>query len=150
MTNHIPVRLQKAPEGSKRLAKPSKTRKPKKPSKALWELCKRIIRASYPNTCYTCGKIGLEGANWHTGHFIAKSVCSSELAYDLKNLRPQCYHCNINLSGNWLAFEAHLFLDHGQEYIDELKERNRATKGKSYGTIYLLKKIEEYKLLLEA
>lgn len=118
--------------------------------KKLWELCKQLTRLTYGNRCYTCGKDGLEGANWHTGHFITKSICSTELAYDLKNLRPQCYHCNINLSGNWPAFEAHLFLDHGQEYIDELKERNRKTKGGSYGSYWVTQKISEYEELLSS
>lgn len=114
---------------------------------ALWRECKRIIRAKYGNTCYTCGKSGLEGAQWHTGHFIASSVCSVELRYALENLRPQCWRCNINLSGNWIAYEAHLIEDHGQGYVDALKERNRTTKGKQYTLRWYLDKIEEYKAL---
>lgn len=129
------------------LLKPKK-RKGKKPTKVLWELCKTLTRAKYGNTCYTCGKTGLEGANWHTGHFITKSICSTELAYDLANLRPQDYHCNINLSGNWPVFEANLIRDHGQGYVDELKNRNRETKGRKFGTPWVLAKIDEYQLLL--
>lgn len=115
----------------------------------LWDLCKQITRKVHGNICYTCGKQGLEGGNWQTGHFIAKSTCSRDLAYDIKNLRPQCYHCNINLSGNWIAYEARLIEDMGKEYIEELKTRNRDTKGGQFDIIYYQKKIEEYKEILE-
>lgn len=128
--------------------KPRK-RKGKAPSKILWELCKQLTRAKYGNTCYTCSRHPLEGSNWHTGHFIPKSVCSTELGYDLLNLRPQCYHCNINLSGNWLAFEERLTREKGRMFVAELKKRNLETKGKSYGSTWYLQKIEEYQVLVD-
>lgn len=119
-------------------------RRPKAPSKVLWELCRKIIRKRYPPTCYTCGKTGLEGSNLHTGHFIPKSICSTELKYSLDNLRPQCYHCNINLSGNWPAFERHLEEEMGKGYVAELKERNQLSKGISYGSSWFTQTIAEY------
>lgn len=119
------------------------------PAKELWALCRQLTRAKYGNTCFTCGKLNLSGSDWQTGHFIAKSICSTELAYDLKNLRPQCAACNIWKSGNWLAFESHLIEEEGQGYVDELKTRNRATKGKSFGTYWLKQRIGDYKLLQE-
>lgn len=114
----------------------------------LWELCKQLTRDVYGNTCYTCGKGGLEGSNWHTGHFITDSICSAELSYDLRNLRPQCYHCNINLSGNWLAYEQRMRDECGQEFIDELKTRNQATKGLKYDILWYQEKIKQYQELL--
>ena len=117
--------------------------------KDLWELTKQIIRAEYGNTCYTCGQRNLSGSNWHTSHFIPKSICSAELAYSLDNLRPSCYQCNIHLSGNWVAFEAHLKQEEGDEFTDSLKKRNQETKGKLYGRDWYLKKIEEYAKILE-
>lgn len=114
----------------------------------LWELCKKITRLQYGNICYTCGKTGLEGSNWHTGHYITDSVCSAELSYALDNLRPQCYHCNINLSGNWPSFETNLLRDHGRKYIENLKKRNQATKGLKYDILWYQAKIQEYEALL--
>jgi hypothetical protein len=111
----------------------------------LWELCKQITRATYGNTCYTCGKAGLEGSNWHTGHFISSSICSTALRYDLRNLRPQCYNCNINKSGNWLAFEYHLRKD-GID-VQELKTQNELGKGLMYREDWYEAKIAEYELL---
>src|SRR5437588_614638 len=74
----------------------------------LWQLCRAIIFKRYGNDCYPCGAVALIGGNLHLGHFIPSSVCSAELRYDLDNLRPSCYRCNIHLSGNWPAYEAHL------------------------------------------
>jgi hypothetical protein len=112
--------------------------------KKLWELCKTLTRKHYGNVCFTCDKHGLVGSNWHTGHFLTSSTCSTELRYDLKNLRPQCYHCNINLSGNWQIFEERLIHTEGQAYVDELKARNKATKGGLYDTYWVQQKIAEY------
>jgi hypothetical protein len=88
----------------------------------LWEECKRITRATYGNTCYTCGKTGLVGSSWHTGHFIPNAVGGAILRYELMNLRPQCYRCNIDLSGNGAVFYRKLVEVEGQEYVDHLFE----------------------------
>lgn len=112
----------------------------------LWELCKILTRQVYGYKCYTCGaKVQYP----HTGHFITDSTCSTELSYDLKNLRPQCYPCNIHHSGNWIIFERNLIQDHGQEYVDELKKRNQATKGLKYDSLWFKAKIAEYEALVE-
>lgn len=116
----------------------------------LWKLCREIIRATYPNDCFTCRATDLQGSNWQTGHFITSSTCSMELRYDLKNLRPQCYRCNINLSGNWTVFESRLVREEGQGYVDDLKKRNEATKGGKYGLIWIKEKTEDYKELLKS
>lgn len=84
----------------------------------IWELCKQIIRKRYGNTCYTCGKTGLSGSNWHTGHLIPKASLGAYLKYDLRILRPQCYHCNINLGGNGAIFIENLRAKEGHEYVD--------------------------------
>lgn len=86
----------------------------------LWELTKKIIRRIYGNTCFTCSKKGLEGSNWQTGHFIPSSTCGASLRYDLRNLRPQCYHCNINGGGQGAEFYKRLVETEGQEYVDQL------------------------------
>lgn len=132
----------------------SRASKPKKKpqtitllKKKLWEECKRITRERYGNVCYTCGKTGLEGGNWHTAHFIPSSICSVAMRYDLDNLRPGCYHCNINLSGNWVAYEAHLMIDHGQNFPTQLKKRNEETKNKQYDILWYQAKLAEYQNL---
>lgn len=125
----------------RRKAKPTITKLKKK----LWELCKQITRKRHGMNCYTCGVL-CEAP--HTAHFIPSSVCSVEVRYALENLRPCCYRCNINLSGNWPAYEAHLIADHGQKYVDDLKRRNNATKGGMYRNDWYEAKIAEYTALL--
>ena len=111
----------------------------------LWELCKQLTRKVHGYNCYTCGA-HCEAP--HTGHFITDSTCSTELSYSLDNLRPQCYRCNIHLSGNWVVFEANLIRDNGQEWVDSLKKRNQATKGLQYDSLWYINKIAEYEALL--
>lgn len=124
--SYRPVRLQ-------RPSRATKTRKPKsdinKAKEKLWQLCKQIIRKTYGNTCYTCNKMGLEGSSWQTGHFIPSSICGAYLRFDLRNLRPQCFRCNIDLSGNGSVFYRKLVHDLGQSYVDDLfRDKERTTK----------------------
>lgn len=109
--------------------------------KQLWEECKRIIRARHGFTCYTCGA---KTDHPHTGHFIPSSICSAEMRYSLDNLRPQCFRCNIHLSGNWVAYEAHLIVDHGRDFPEQLKQKNRDTIGQQYDSLWYEAKLKEY------
>lgn len=127
------------------IIKKPKRKTPAQLKKVLWELCKQLTRKNYGYNCYTCGQ---RTEAPHTGHFISSSVCSGELRYSLNNLRPQCYRCNIHLSGNWIAFEQNLIRDKGKAWVEALKRRNQETKGRKYDEIWLAKKIEEYKTLL--
>ena len=86
----------------------------------LWELCKEITRLKFGNTCFTCGKTGLESSNWQTGHFIPSSVGGASLRYNLDNLRIQCYFCNVNAGGNGAVFYRKLVEKEGQKYVDRL------------------------------
>lgn len=91
----------------------------------LWQLCRQIafkrsklsFNAVY---CFTCGNGPLEGPNRQLGHFIPKSVCGAYLKYDLRNLRFQCFRCNINAGGNGAEFYKRLVEKEGQEYVDTL------------------------------
>jgi len=114
--------------------------------KELWQLCRAIIFTAYGSDCYTCPATNLVGSNRHLGHFISSSICSAELRYSLTNLRPQCYRCNIHLSGNWPAYEEHLKLDGFDP--EEMKQRNRDTVGMKADALWYRAKIAEYKALL--
>lgn len=114
--------------------------------KHLWQLCRAITIKRHGTNCYTCDNRSLVGPNLQCGHFIASSVSSTELRYLLDNLRPQCFRCNIHLSGNWPAFERHLIAD-GID-VEALKRRNEETKGLSYRADWYIAKIAEYTNLL--
>ena len=112
----------------------------------IWELCKNIIRLKYGNTCYTCCKMGLSGGNWQTGHMWAKASVGAYLKYDLRILRPQCYHCNINLGGRGADFYVLMLKEIGQEKMDEL-QRDRQVLVKAYD--HDLSLIPKYEKILQ-
>lgn len=124
----------------------SKGIKPKKVpigklQKQLWLECKRIIRKRYGNTCFTCGRTGLAGSNWHTGHLLAKASVGAILKYDLRILRPQCYNCNINYGGNGAVFIENLRKKEGDEYVEKiLQDRSKIINAYDH----YLKLLEEY------
>ena len=108
----------------------------------IWEQCKWIIRARYGNTCYTCGRMNLEGANWHTGHMLAKASIGAYLKYDLRLLRPQCYFCNINCGGRGAEFIEKMRKIEGDEYVNQImRDKNVTVKAMDH----YLKILEEYK-----
>lgn len=115
--------------------------------KKLWQLCREIAFIQYGSDCYTCSTTNLSGSNRHLGHFISSSVCSARLRYDLGNLRPQCYACNIFRSGNWIAFEDHLKRD-GID-VEALKQRNRDTVGLKADNLFYEAYIAKYETLLD-
>jgi len=140
-------------------AKGKKTRKTKTPrAKAntdIWTECKRITRAT-GNTCYTCGAGNLEGSNWHCGHGKPKGALPLLYKYDIRNLKNQCYSCNIHYGGMTDVFIAKLeqeeeglaFLEEACEKTDGVwRIKQQSTMGGKDGTEFLLKTIEEYKLL---
>ena len=133
--------------------KATKTRKKKsnlaKLKLELWRLCREITIKRDGSDCYTCPSKNLTGSSRQLGHFISSSICSTELRYDLRNLRIQCYACNIHKSGNWLAYENRLIREHGEEYVQNLKRRNEETKGAMYREDWYEQKIAEYQAILD-
>ncbi len=114
----------------------------------LWLLCRLITKQRYGNKCYTCGKEVPDGKGMHTGHYITSSLCSVPLRFDLRNLRPQCYHCNINLSGNWPNFQNRM---EGVEpkITLTLMKLNYETKGIQYPAEWFISKIAEYQKIYD-
>ena len=109
----------------------------------LWELCKTIIRKRDGKVCFICGKKGLSGAGWHTGHFIPSSTCGAYLRFDLRNLHSSCYYCNINLGGNGAMFYKRLVEVYGQEFVDRIFQDKQVYA--KVDKIFYENKIEEYK-----
>ena len=108
----------------------------------IWQEIKRIVRRDQPNECYTCRRKGLEGANWHVGHLWAKASLSAYLKYDLRVLKSQCYHCNINLGGAGADFYKRMLKEEGKPFM-ELLERDRQKSVKAYD--FYVELLEYYK-----
>lgn len=113
----------------------------------VWDECKRIIRKRYQNkdgawSCFTCGKILIEPAKVHTGHFIPSAVGGASLRYDLRNLRPQCYACNINYGGNGAIYYKKMVETEGQEYVDKIfQDKHKTVKADKW---YYQEMLERY------
>lgn len=125
--------------------------------KDLWDLCKKIIRLKYPPICYTCGKGNIQGSDWQTGHGKPKGALSLRYQYDLRNLRPQCMHCNLNLGGCSDIFISKLEREReGLEFLLEAcfktnegwKIKQRDLMGSLEAYKFVEDKIKEYKNLL--
>jgi hypothetical protein len=117
----------------------------------LWELCRHITRATYIKEdgcwdCFTCGKHIDVPAKAQTGHFIPSASGGAFLRYDLRNLRIQCYHCNINLGGNGSFFYKNLVEEKGQDYVDQIfKDKHKTVKA---DWVWFEEKIKEYTEIL--
>ena len=125
----------------------------KKLKKEAWRIFSIYIRLRDKGICFTCGKIlpdyydryGSLREGWksgHAGHFITAGNCGLALYFHEKNVHCQCYHCNINLSGNWLAYERRIITVYGQETCDELKrlQGQSDVKYKNFEYVDLIKK----------
>ena len=111
----------------------------------LWKVFSLYIKKKYQISegyckCYTCGamlKIGT--SNCQAGHYYTKKGFPA-LYFDENNVRPQCYHCNISLSGNTVIFGENLKHEIGYKKMDDLKSRR-------HGMVKLTK--SDYKELIE-
>jgi hypothetical protein len=118
----------------------------RKQQEKLWKLCKQITLNKYGNTCYTCDRNNLEGSNCQLGHCIPSGACGAFLRYDLRNLRIQCYHCNINLGGNGAEYVRRLTQEVGKKEVDKMfKDKQKSVKA----TDHYAKLIQEYELIVE-
>lgn len=119
----------------------------------LWELCKQIVRKTYIKEdgtwdCFTCGKHIDIPAKAQTGHFIPSSTCGAYLRYDLRNLRVQCYNCNINGGGQGAMYYKNLVEEKGKKYVDKIfQDKNISIKA---DWVWFEAKISEYEDILKS
>ena len=109
--------------------------KTKKPSistlkKKLWKLTSEYVRRSAANDdgyakCVTCG-IEKPYKELQSGHFIPKALGTS-IYFDLRNIHPQCYRCNINLGSNGPEYFRFMQERYGDEVIEDLRALSRTT-----------------------
>lgn len=101
--------------------------------KELWSVFSIFIRQRDKGVCFTCGKVlpnfydrhgnlldGWKSA--HAGHFVTAKTCPPPLYFDERNVNCQCYHCNINLSGNWVEYEKAIIRKYGEKVCQTLKQ----------------------------
>jgi|TARA_Y100000310_G_scaffold224333_1_gene226153 hypothetical protein len=97
--------------------------------------------------CYTCdAPLEIGTSNCQGGHWIAKSVDSFHY-FDERMVRPQCYRCNIHLSGNSEEFRLRLIDELGQDVVDEMSNERKSVAKRNRG--WYVDKIIHYRVLLE-
>lgn len=99
----------------------------KKLQDKLWKECKRITLNRYGNTCYTCSAGNLIGSNCQLGHLIPSGACGAYIRCDIRNLRIQCYHCNINLGGNGAIYYRKMVEEVGKKATEQLFKDKQIT-----------------------
>ena len=122
--------------------------------KELWRIFSIFVRMRDKGICFTCGKKipdyydrnGNLRPGWKSaqaGHFVTAKTCGLALYFHEKNVHCQCYHCNINLSGNWLEYERKMIEVYGKEETERIKSL-KWTGDVKYMVVDYVDKIEEY------
>lgn len=96
--------------------------------KKAWAALSKAVRYAHAYDgdnckCVTCETV----KHWkemQAGHFIPK-VQGNGIYFEIENVHPQCYRCNINLGGNGAEYYPYMLKTYGQGMIDILKEKQR-------------------------
>ena len=90
--------------------------------KILWKLFSKFIRERDSYICFTCSK-----KTWpaQAGHYRTGATCGYWLYYDERNVHCQCYHCNMNLSGNWRVYQKKMWEKYGKTIDSEFDKINQ-------------------------
>ena len=108
-------------------------RKPvvKRLQKHLWELTSKYVRLHASNwngdcSCVTCG-LTKPWKEMQAGHFIPRAQGNST-KWDLRNIHPQCYRCNINLGGNGAEYYPFMVKTYGEKVVTELRQLSNQSR----------------------
>ena len=74
--------------------------------------------------CFTCDKVSHYKIGIHAGHFMSRSRLATRWHED-GNVMPQCYRCNIHLSGNQYIYSLRLDERYGEGTAKKLEELSR-------------------------
>jgi len=116
--------------------------------KKLWTKFSLFVRERDDYTCFTCGKQAT-GSGMHAGHFITGATCPISLYFDESNVHAQCYHDNINLSGNWVIYEENMIDMYGKEHVEDMKLRRTRLMGERKEVEWYKEKIKHYEEILK-
>ena len=94
-----------------------------------WKLFSEWIRrkdAIYgENFCITCG-VWKSYKELQAGHWIPGRHPS--VLFDERHCHPQCYHCNVGLKGNPLAYYHYMEKNYTKRVRDELERLDKVNK----------------------
>ncbi len=106
-----------------------------------WELVSKYVRLREAdeygyNRCVTCGT-KKPHQELHAGHFVPQAQ-GNAARWDLRNIHPQCFRCNINLGGNGAEYGPYIrdrYGDKGYESIRKLAGITRVMRRADYEEI---------------
>lgn len=77
--------------------------------------------------CVSCGrrKPVFAIGGMQAGHFIPGR--GNAILFNEKIVHAQCYHCNVGLKGNWVAYEAKMVELYGRKEVERLKLLKKET-----------------------
>lgn len=129
MRGEYPFQLPKPVKRERKRKRPRRQRKSPMAAlkRKLWAAFSRYVKERDGAVCFSCGRAGLSGTNWHAGHMFAAGA-SSLLRYEPKNVHSQCYHCNINLGGNGAAYAQAFIAVYGMDEFMRLSNLSRKMK----------------------
>ena len=103
----------------------------KKPSKStlkkkLWKLVSEYVRRRDSNQdefaeCVTCGDVR-PWKELQAGHFVGGR--RNSILYELTNIHPQCYGCNVCKYGETLKYLDFMLEKYGQAEVTRLRSLN--------------------------
>lgn len=96
----------------------------------------KYIRA-LSKKCYTCDR----GKNDHAGHYLRRGLDS--VRWNILNVKPQCWNCNILLGGNQDEFRKRLIVEYGLEAVEGLEQLSRVAV--KFSADELMEMIQKYK-----
>ena len=131
--------------------KKKRTKLPKQPK--IKNLEERLKKVMYPyikkrdgNTCISCGKKGLQGMDWHAGHYIKAELCNMVTRYDEWNINSQCSYCNKWRRGNTIAYRNAMIWKYGEKAVATLDREYHSPLPINFSPReWLLGMIEKYK-----
>jgi hypothetical protein len=112
--------------------------------KKLDEAFSKWVRRGERNDCFTCGK-QYPSKHMHAGHFIGRTPHATR--WHDKNVHPQCYHCNIQLSGNNQVYEIKIDELYGSGTADDLLTLSKTTV--KYTTAELKEMTAQYERMVK-
>ena len=128
--------------------------KKQKAKERAWKALSKAVRYAHAYDgdnckCVTCDTV----KHWkemQAGHFIPKAQ-GMGIYFELYDVHPQCYRCNINLGGNGAEYYPYMLRTYGQGMIDILKEKQHSIlKLNEFDFIDIAKHYEqEFKVLEE-
>ena len=108
------------------MAKPKKLGTLKKEA---WDSVSRVVRYAFAEdgiycSCVTCGNPLKWDGGAQCGHWIPRAQ-GLGIYFELDNLAPQCYRCNINLGSNGPEYARWMEENRGRGVMELLREKQQ-------------------------